>query len=107
MNPDQLVIFSEPRARHNDSDTAFDAAKAASRRASLLEQNILDAYRVYGPMNDDELCGRLGNWYAPTVKSCRSRLNRRGLLMPSDVRRPSLRGVDSVVWQIPEQENDG
>lgn len=96
----QLAIFSEPRARRTDPDTSFDAARDMPKPGGL-EHAILRAFSVVGPMSDDELCELLGeDVYAPTAKTCRSRLVKRGLLVPTSERRPSWRGRDQIVWRL-------
>lgn len=95
---DQLVLFAQPRARHSDPETSHAAAQAQTGRA---ESYILDVFAKHGPLTDDEVCEHLRDWYSPTVKTARSRLTRRGLLVDSGERRPSVRSRPQIVWRMP------
>jgi hypothetical protein len=95
----QLAIFADPTARRTDPLTSVEAA--ASVPTGALEALILLKFTDHGPMTDDELCELLPEVFAPTAKTCRSRLVRRGLLVPTAERRPSSRNRDQVVWSLP------
>lgn len=94
----QLAILTEPSARRSDAATSHEAA-ASLPPCGALESSILDAFARWGALTDEEVCERLPEMYGPTVRTCRSRLTKRGLLVPSG-RRPSSRGRDMTVWQV-------
>lgn len=93
----QLSLLSEPRARANDPETSKAAANIVRPTAGWMEFRIMSAFDSYGPLTDDELTDALPEFYPPTVKSARSRLSKRGLLVPNGTR-PSHRGRDMTVW---------
>lgn len=93
----QLDLFNAPKARRSDPSTSVDAA-ASLPPCGALERIILDQFGDAG-LTDDELC-ELVDAYPPTVKTCRSRLAKRGLLVPTAERRPSWRGRDQIVWRL-------
>lgn len=94
----QLTLLSEPRARRRDPETSQAAAKSISHGA--LERKILEAFHYYPNLSDDELCQVLRTSYWPTVKTRRSALSKRGLLVDSGERRPSVRQRDQIVWTL-------
>lgn len=101
----QLALFTQPLARHDNPATSADAAAAVAPHAGTLEALILETFAVERNnrgmgLNDDELCELLAMNHAPTLKTARSRLTRRGLLVDSGTRRPSQRGRDSIVWSL-------
>jgi len=98
---DQLLLFAEPAARRTDPDTSRDAAEAVEPEAARQECRIMERFAMFGPMNDDELVARSPQWHGPTVKTARSRLSKRGFLVDSGERRPSVRGRDQIVWRLP------
>ena len=99
ISPDQLEFFNEPRARRMDPDTSH--AAAGSVEAWVTEDRILRTFAIHGSLTDDELCEKLPLWHPPTIKTARSRVAKRGLLVDSGERRPSMRGRDMVVWRRP------
>jgi hypothetical protein len=96
----QLALWTAPAARKSDPPTSHAAAAAPT---GALERLILDTFAYNGgtELCDDELCAQLRWLHAPTVKTARSRLSKRGLLVPTDKRRPSARGRDQIVWRLP------
>jgi hypothetical protein len=64
---------------------------------------ILAAFREWGAMCDDELCGVLDDQYPPTVKSARSRLSNDGLLVATGEIRESMRGAAMQVFDLAER----
>lgn len=96
----QLSLLSEPRSRHDNPETSRDAARAVAQHAGALENLILQEFCLHDYMTDDELCAWLPSHHAPTVKTCRSRLSKRGLLVDTGERRPSLRRRDQIVWRL-------
>lgn len=94
----QLAMFVEPAARPTDPSTSRDAVQSLPP-CSALESLILAQFDTRG-LSDDELCERV-DAYPPTVKTCRSRLVKRGLLIPTPERRPSWRNRDQIVWRKP------
>lgn len=96
----QLSLFAEPEARATDPATSHAAAEAVSHEASRQETRIMERFAMFGPMCDDELCARSPQWYPPTLKSARSRLSKRGFLVPTGETRKSIRGQDQQVWRL-------
>src|SRR5262245_3495489 len=95
---DQLVLFSEPRARRRDAETSHEAA--ASVPASVVEERILTRFATRGPITDDELAASLWMFHPPTTKTARSRLSKLGLLVATSEKRPSARGRNMQVWRL-------
>ena len=90
-----------PRARAVDTQTALDAARSIT--PGRTEALILQQFGMcFFGMTDDELAGALAPAHAPTVKTARSRLSKRGRLIDSGRRRPSVRGRDQIVWVLAE-----
>lgn len=98
---DQLELFNEPKARRRDPATSRAAAMSVLPMVGSQENRVLERFAIHGPMTDDELVMRSPQWHGPTIKTCRSRLSKRGLLIDSGQRRPSLRGKDQIVWRLP------
>lgn len=94
----QLAIFDEPpgAVRHSDPVTSHAAAERISGRTERLILAVF-AGRDAG-LTDDELARALPDEYPPTVKSARSRLSNRGLLIDSGTTRLSSRGCSMTVW---------
>lgn len=93
----QLELMNQPKARATDPVTS--KAAAGQVRQGPTETAILTVLRMAGPLTDDELCHRLPGLYGPTVKTARSRLAKRGLLVPAGTRL-SMRQREMTVWQI-------
>lgn len=90
-------IIGEPafgRSRHRDPVTSHKAARA--QRGGLSDP-ILAAFQT-GPLSDDELVALLPQFHGPSVRTCRSRLSKAGLLVATDERRLSVRGHEQIVW---------
>lgn len=96
----QLELFSQPKARRTDPDTSRAAALSVLPMVGSQENRVLELFAIHGPSTDDEICTRAPQWHPPTLKTCRSRLSKRGLLIDSGARRPSLRGKDQIVWKL-------
>jgi len=92
-------LFNEPKVRHADGAMSRDAARAVSQHAGALENLILTEFCLQDCLTDDELCERLPERHAPTVKTCRSRLSNRGLLVAAGQRRNS-RGRLQTIWRL-------
>jgi hypothetical protein len=93
----QLDLFNEPKARASDPATARVAA--AQVNPGPTETAILTVLVANGPMTDDEICERLPTLYSATVKTARSRLSKRGLLVPAGSRL-SCRQREMTVWKV-------
>ena len=94
----QTALFDlspHPRHRMTDPDTSINAAQAADN----VEHLIRAIFQGGGNFTDDELAAALPDHYPPTVKTCRSRLSGRGLLVDTGQRRPSNRGREMIVWR--------
>lgn len=100
MTTDQLSIFADPSSRRTDPDTSV-AAAVSLPDLSALERLVLATFDRAVSLTDEELCEQLPDVYAPTLKSLRSRLKKRGLLVPTHSRRPSCRGREQIVWRRP------
>ena len=100
---DQLVLLGEPRARRQDPDTSRDAARAVTQHAGRLENSILVEFCIRDGLTDEQLCERMPDYYGPTVKTCRSRLRKRGLLVAAGVVKNS-RGRDMTQWKLARDE---
>lgn len=98
MTTMQLELFNAPKARRRDPDTSHEAA--ATAESWVTENAILTKFAIYGPMTDDELCAKCPLWHQPTLKTARSRVSKRGLLVDSGERRPSNRGRNQIVWEL-------
>lgn len=99
MTARQLTLLAEPRSRAKDPATS---KAAAATQTGGVEAEIMFVFTLSsGPgWTDDEVCRALPLFYAPTVKSARSRLSNRGLLVDSGERRKSDRGRDQIVWRL-------
>ena len=95
----QLELFNQPKTRHTDGGTSRDAARAVTQHAGALENLILETFCLSDYMTDDELAERMPERLASTVKTCRSRLSNRGLLVASG-KRKNGRGRDMTIWRL-------
>lgn len=95
----QLELFNQPKTRHTDGSTSRDAARAVQQHSGVLETLILTEFCLHDYITDDELCERMPERHAPTIKTCRSRLSKRGLLVAAGVRKNS-RGRDMTIWRL-------
>lgn len=96
----QTALFDlapHPRHRHTDPDTS----RAAAANAENVEHLIRAIFQGGGNYTDDELAAALPDHHPPTVKTARSRLSGRGLLVDTGMRRPSQRGREMIVWAKP------
>lgn len=96
---DQLELFNEPKARRTDPATSHAAAEAVAD-AARQERRILERFAMFGPMTDEELVARSPQWREDTLKSARSRLKNRGLLI-ADGERINSRNRRMTVWRLP------
>lgn len=101
MSAVQLSLITEPAARRTDPPSSVAAAQIAARNETPREALIKECFRLWGPMNADLLCQRLGEparrWN--TVRSHLSRLQHKGLVSPTGDYAPSVCGVDQQVWK--------
>ena len=104
----QLSLFATPAARASDPSTSQQAADVIAN-AGGVEAEILDLFHrlanTYAAgwakgLTDDEIVNCLDGRYHATVKSARSRLSKRGLLVPCG-ERPSRRGRPMTAWTLP------
>jgi hypothetical protein len=96
----QLALIAEPTARRNDIDTATTAATAQLPGAKNVEALILRTLTLRGPMTDHELALAIPDRHPPTLSTARARLTRRGLVVETEARRPSVFGHPMVVWSL-------
>lgn len=99
MSDTQLALFRGPQARGCDPITAHVAA-ATVNEPGYTEFRILAAFDVHGALTDDELVEMLPDFYGPTIRTARSRLTKKGLIVPTGATRLSGRGRDMTVWQV-------
>lgn len=94
-----VPIGEWPRARRTDPETS---KAAAARQGSSARSAILEAFRVHGPMTDDELVAQLApqGHYGPTLRTARSALKAAGLVVDTGRTKPSPRGHQQVVWRL-------
>jgi hypothetical protein len=98
----QPTLFDLPHTRHRRTDPETSRTAAATQQNSPLEGDILEVFRLHRPyagLTDDQLCRLMPERYGPTVKTARSRLTKRGLLVDSGRRAPSGRGREMIVWR--------
>ena len=99
----QLELFNQPKTRHTDTSTSRDAARAVTQHAGALENLILETFCLSDGLTDEALCERLPERYGPTVRTCRSRLSKRGLLVAAGVVKNS-RGHNMTQWKLARDE---
>jgi len=98
----QPTLFDQsPLARHRHSDPATSVEAATVQHPQALEAEILERFAMcpmWDGLTDDELVRTLPERYGPTVKTARSRLAKRGLLVANGDRRRSARGAWMAVY---------
>jgi len=89
-------------ARTSDPDTSRAAARTIGKgtETAVMAAHCKGVFYSWAGLTDDELAEIMDGWHPPTVKSARSRLSRRGLLVDSGERRLSSRGRAQIVWQV-------
>lgn len=92
----QLALFRGPQARSTDPVTSHAAAANVDIG---IGAEILNTFAVFGHLTDDELVDAMPARFGPTTKTARSRLTKLGYLVDSGDRRPSRRGMPSIVWR--------
>jgi hypothetical protein len=92
----QLALDGAGAVRATDPQTSRDAARAVTKG---VEHSVLQVFNAETRLTDDELVERMPNLHGPTCKSARSRLSKRGVLVDSGERRPSVRGQPMIVWR--------
>lgn len=99
MNLSLFDVPPHPRVRKTDPVTSVEAAR---RQSGGTRVAILEAFRRFGPMTDEQLADRLAvdGLYGPTVKSARSRLQREGLVVATSRVERSRRGANQIVWAL-------
>ena len=95
---EQSTLFDEPAGavRATDPPTSRDAAAIITGRTEHLILAVIPA----GGATDDELVALLPDVYPPTLKSARSRLSNKRLLIDSGITRCSTRGCSMTVWRL-------
>ena len=83
-------------ARWQDPATSHEAAR--KQRGGAAQAILAVFARHPEGLTDDEMAAELKTLHAPTVKSARSRLSKRGLLCDSGQTRLSSRGSPMIVW---------
>lgn len=100
LEPLRLFVPNPAGAvRHEDPETSLAASRKQIGGAEAEIMVVFDRLDL-GGLSDDELCACLPGWHAPTIKSARSRLSRRGLLVDSGVRRLSDTRSAMIVWKL-------
>lgn len=103
----QPTLFDQsPMPRHRATDPETSKQAAAGQCPGALEAEILEVFHVDGGrgLTDDELVSVLRPRYGPTVKTARSRLAKRGVLVDTGQRRLSNRGRLMAVWASAHRE---
>lgn len=89
---DLFTLADERMVRVPDHQTSIDAAKAILPCRTVLQQQIINALLVHGPMTDGELEGlRIFAAYGPsTVRKRRSELFHDGRIIRTGDRRDGM-----------------
>ena len=95
-----------PRARDSDPQTSHDAAMSV-KDTTGLQNRILGIFGNHNGLTDEELIVEYARlfraWWPATdssIRSRRSELVGKGLLQDTGVRRKTVAGRDSTVWDI-------
>lgn len=102
MSDLRLFDLDAGAVRHEDPVTSVAAARAqhGGARAAILD--VIE--HEHAGLTDDELAAALPHFFAPTVKSARSRLTREQVLVAvPGVTRASRRGAEMQVWVLAPQ----
>lgn len=101
---------NRPRARKTDPVTSVEAAEVVAPHASVLEELILETFAGpslqvgKGGLTDDDLVKRVvyrdPKRNPGTIVTARARLYKRGVLVATEHRRLSRRGVPQIVWKL-------
>lgn len=96
------TLFDIEVGSYRRRDRATAKAAAAVQQPSDLEAEIVGVFMADDGigLTDDQLCAVLVSRYAPTVKTARSRLAKRGILVDTGRRCPSNRGREMAVWRL-------
>ena len=95
------------KARKSDPTTSHEAAKSV-RNITATQQRILDVLEGYGPMNDEQLFEIFDYQFRKAglprvsesgLRSRRSELVARGLVVDSGERQKMASGRNSIVWK--------
>jgi len=106
MNQDETPdLFSiKGMVRANDYNTSIEAAQSVEPKRSILQQLILQAFELFGPMTDDELerlsFFKMKGYAETTVSKRRTELFQKGLLKLSNQERRSVNGRKMKVWEL-------
>lgn len=94
------LTFPEPSARQTDPATSWDAARMAKRGAARLRDRCLKALRDAGEsgLTDFELADKVGSQQTSAGKR-RGELEKAGLVVRTEDRRPSPSGASAMVWR--------
>ena len=96
-----LTLFDQPTARATDPATSHKAAARAKRQTH--EQLALKVLRANpGGLTDHELAARTGVPQT-SIGVRRKALERRGLVVATEMRRPSPSGSMCIVWRAVAQ----
>lgn len=98
----QPDLFSQPVARTRDPDTSHAAGRDATKRRTEAQEAALRAFRANpSGLTDFELSDITGR--IPTsIGKRRLELQRAGLVIATDERRPTPSGSSAIVWKVAE-----
>lgn len=94
---DQQTLDYGPGRRVDDPVTCQPLSTLERGRLAALIFDVHDICR--NGLTDDELCRWLPDEHAPSVKTCRSRLSKGGVLFDTGATRTGDRGRQQIVWR--------
>lgn len=100
MNPDQLTILDQPRARHDDPPTS----KAAARRVDAAKTRAAILGVLTEPLTAEEIADRVIALH-PTMRrdsivTAVSRQKNKGLIVNTGITRASSANCQRIVWRL-------
>lgn len=94
------------RTRATDPDTSHAAADSNTNRRAVMTA-VLGLFKTLGPMTDEELTAQyearsrlLPPAHGDSPRKRRSDLANEGLLVATEMRRPTRSGRNAVVWTV-------
>ena len=102
--PAVVYHHDTPRARTTDPATSHAAAASVTDgQVNRMKGRILEAYRLHGPMTDEQLCQRVCDAVAEPVsvsgiRTRRSELVTEGRVYDTDTGRVTMSGRMAIVW---------
>lgn len=96
--PPDATVLSELQGLVLDEFHAAETRYVATTQPRDMD-GVLLWPRSYG-LTDEELAARFPTRCAGTTKKRRTELTRKGLLIDSGARRPTVTGRDAIVWRV-------